>query len=144
MKSKRLDFRRRKAGFTLIEMILVIALIALLAGVAVGRVDKIFGNSEIKLTKLRVSSSFKTPLMTYRIDMGGFPTTEEGLKALLEKPATDRGNWKGPYIDGPEALLDGWQSPLQYRYPGTHNADSYDLYSYGPDKKESGDDITNW
>lgn len=143
MKSKRLDFRRRKAGFTLIEMILVIALIALLAGVAVSSVDNIFTNQELKLTQVRLKA-FKTPLTTYRIDMGGYPTTEEGIKALLEKPATDRGNWKGPYVDGQEALLDGWQSPLQYRYPGTHNPGGYDLYSFGPDKKESGDDITNW
>lgn len=133
-----------KRGFTLIEIMLVIGLMVLLFGLVVANVDKIFGDNQEQLVAFKVKESFKTPLTSYRIHMGSFPSTQQGLKALLSRPENDRGRWKGPYIENPEDLLDPWGNQLQYRYPGAQNTSSYDLFSLGPDGTESGDDITNW
>ncbi len=134
----------RKAGFTLLEMILVIALLMLLAGVAVNQLGGVLTGSNEKVAIMKVNESFKTPLFRYRLDMGNFPTSEEGLMALLQKPASDRGRWKGPYIENAEDMKDPWGNDLRYRFPGTKNVGGYDLYSLGPDAKESEDDIGNW
>jgi len=133
-----------KRGFTLIEIMLVIGLMVLLFGLVVANVDKIFGDNQEQLVAFKVKESFKTPLTSYRIHMGSFPSTQQGLKALLSRPENDRGRWKGPYIENPEDLVDPWGNQLQYRYPGAQNTSSYDLFSLGPDGTESGDDITNW
>lgn len=133
-----------KRGFTLIEIMLVIGLMVLLFGLVVANVDKIFGDNQEQLVAFKVKESFKTPLTSYRIHMGSFPSTQQGLKALLSRPENDRGRWKGPYIENAEDLVDPWGNQLQYRYPGAQNTSSYDLFSLGPDGTESGDDITNW
>lgn len=134
----------RKGGFTLLEVILVIALLMLLAGVAVVNLEKIFGGGEANIARMKVNDAFKTPLFKFRLDMGSFPTTEQGLKALVDKPSNDRGRWKGPYIENREDVKDPWGNDLKYRFPGTKNVGSYDLYSLGPDGQESEDDIGNW
>ena len=145
---KKIDSNRRqlsgKAGFTLMEMILVIALMMLLAGVAVVKLTGVLTDNEIKLTKIKVEQSFKTALFKYRMDTGSYPTTEQGLRALLQKPGNDRGKWHGPYIEGEDNLEDAWGRELKYRYPSSNNPGSYDLYSLGADGVESGDDIKNW
>jgi len=134
-----------RSGFTLIEIILVIGLLAILAGLVIGNVDKIFGNQQLEMAKFKVNESFKTPLTTFRVAMGRYPTTEEGLQALLTKPASDtRGRWKGPYVESASDLEDPWGQPMQYRFPGTKNPSKYDLYSFGPDMVQSDDDIGNW
>lgn len=143
MKQRR-DFRSKKAGFTLVEMLLVIGLIVLLAGLVVTNVGNIFGDQQAKLTHFKVNEAFKTPLFKYRMDTGSYPTTEQGLKALLQKPSNDRGRWRGPYLDKPENIVDDWGNELKYRFPSTNNPGSYDLYSLGPDGVESEDDIQNW
>jgi len=136
----------RRAAFTLLEIMIVIALIALLAGVAITKVDKIFGGGQEQIAELFVDTGIKTSLTGYRINMGSYPTTQQGLQALLTSPEGSGSRWKGPYIDtkGGALPIDPWANPYQYRYPGTHNPDSYDLYSYGPDGVESADDIGNW
>jgi len=124
---------------------LAIGLMALLATVVITNVDNILGTQQEGITRVKVNDSFKTPLTSYRVHMGSYPTTEEGLQALLTRPASDtRGRWQGAYIDSEEDLFDPWGMPLQYRYPGIKNPSKYDLYSFGPDKKESEDDIGNW
>lgn len=128
----------------MLEIILVIALLMLLAGVAVVKLDDVIDRSNENVAKLKVNDSFKTPLFKYKLDTGSFPTTEQGLASLLQKPANDRGRWKGPYIEKIEDIKDPWGNDLRYRYPGTKNVGSYDLYSLGPDMKESEDDIGNW
>src|SRR5689334_7531865 len=77
---------RRSAGFTLLEILVVLAIIGLLAGLAITNVDKIFGSSQVGIAKLAVSQTFKTSLTTYRIHMGGYPSTSEGLQALITAP----------------------------------------------------------
>lgn len=141
---RRDDFRNKKAGFTLVEMLLVIGLIVLLAGLVIVNVDNIFGDQQAKLTHFKVNEAFKTPLFKYRMDMGSYPSTDQGLKALLQKPSNDSGKWRGPYVDKAEDIVDPWGNELKYRYPSTNNPGSYDLYSLGPDGSESGDDIRNW
>ena len=136
----------RRAAFTLFEILIVIALIALLAGVAITNVGKIFGGSQEQIAQLFVNDAMKAPLTSYRIHVGSYPTTQEGIQALLTAPEGSGGRWKGPYIDtkGSKLPIDPWGSPYKYRYPGTRKPDSYDLFSYGPDRQESSDDIGNW
>jgi general secretion pathway protein G len=89
-------------------------------------------------------SQFEVALDTFQIDVGRFPTTAEGLRALVEKPASNSEGWLEPYLkrDIPE---DPWANEYLYRYPGQYNQDGYDLSSIGPDGKQGGDDdIVNW
>ncbi|EDY83693.1 general secretion pathway protein G [Verrucomicrobiia bacterium DG1235] len=141
---RRENFRGKKSGFTLIEMLLVLALLGMLVGFAVMKSDQIFGGNQVAITEMKVKESFSVPLFKYRADTGNYPTTQQGIKALLQKPGDDRGRWKGPYVNKPDDLIDFWGNELKYRFPGTKNVGSYDLYSLGPDGVESGDDIGNW
>lgn len=136
---------RRRAGFTLLEILVVLAIIGLLAGLAITNVDKIFGGAQIQTVQLFVRETVKTPLTAYRISMGDFPSTSDGLKALIERPATKSDRWNGPYFADGKMPLDPWGEPYQYAYPGTRNKSGYDLWSKGPDKQSgTGDDIGNW
>jgi general secretion pathway protein G len=113
----------------------------------VTNVGKILGGAQDSVAKTFVRESMKTPLTAYRISLGDYPSTEEGLQALVTAPENKADRWKGPYIDSPggKLPLDPWGEPYQYRYPGTHNKDGYDLWSKGPDKIDgTDDDIGNW
>lgn len=138
------SFRGKRSGFTLIEILLVLALLSMLVGFAVFKGDAIFGDNQVKVMSMKVKESFNVPLFKYRTDTGNYPTTDQGLKALLVKPGNDRGRWRGPYINGEQDLVDDWGNELRYRFPGVKNTGGYDLYSLGPDGKESADDIGNW
>ncbi|HEY1794013.1 MAG TPA: type II secretion system major pseudopilin GspG [Opitutaceae bacterium] len=143
----RLPKDSKRTGFTLIEILVVISIIALLAGLTIANMDKIFGKSQTDVANLMVNQTLKTPLMTYRFQMGGYPSTDEGLAALMAAPANKADRWRGPYlVEGTRLpLLDPWNEPYQYRCPGVHNKDSYDLWSKGPDKTDgTEDDIGNW
>lgn len=125
----------------------MLAIIGLLAGLAVSNSDKIFGSSQAAVAKIFVRDSLKTSLVRYRVDMGDFPSTAEGIQALLTAPASKAGRWQGPYADttGNRLPTDPWGEPYQYRFPGTKNPGSYDLFSKGPDKVEgTEDDLGNW
>lgn len=143
----RKSLRASRRAFTLLEILVVLAIIGLLVGLAVTKVGGIFGAKQEDIARLFVNSSVKTPLTAYRIDMGGYPSTAEGLQALVTAPQNRSDNWKGPYIETPGGKLpvDPWQEPYVYRYPGVKNKDSYDLFSKGADKTEgTPDDIGNW
>lgn len=133
-----------RAGLTLIEILIVLALISLLAGLVITNIDKIFGQNQETIARLFVSESLKVPLATYKIQMGSYPTTEEGLQALITAPANRADRWKGPYLESRTVPVDPWGNSYQYRYPGTKNPDKFDLWSWGPDTRESADDIGNW
>ncbi len=137
--------RRLRRGFTLLEIMIALAILGLLVGLAVNNVGNIFGNAQITTSKLFVSESITTPLTAYRIHMGDYPSTAEGLQALVTPPANRADQWHGPYIEDPKKIIDPWGEPYQYRYPGVHNKNGYDVFSKGPDKTEgTKDDIGNW
>jgi general secretion pathway protein G len=134
----------RATGFTMLEILVVLAIIGLLAGLAIVHVDTVHRQASVTATRLVVQQSLKTPLKTYQFNVGSPPTTAEGLRALLVNPGSNS-RWQGPYIESAMNLVDPWGEPYQYEYPGRHNKDSFDLWSKGPDKQSgTADDITNW
>jgi general secretion pathway protein G len=139
MRRKNNTSRRAAAGrgFTLIELLLVLVILAVLAAIVVPRFTGRTLDAQIKAARAAISN-FSTQLDIFEIDFNRYPTTEEGLAVLLNPP-----DGRPPYI-GKTNFLDPWGNPYVYRYPGQHNTDSYDLYSLGPDGRESDDDITNW
>ncbi|MES2695839.1 MAG: type II secretion system major pseudopilin GspG [Verrucomicrobiota bacterium] len=140
---KRTAGRQLRAGFTLLEVLVVLAIIGLLAGLAINNVGGIFTGAQVTAAKLFVNESMKTPLVTYRLHMGGYPSTSEGLQALVTAPASGASKWHGPYAT--KLDNDPWGEPYQYAFPGTRNKDSYDVWSKGPDKQNgTADDIGNW
>lgn len=142
-----LSSARRRRAFSLLEMIIVLAIIGLLLGVVITNTDKIFGQSQEAVARIFVRDSLKTPLIRYRIDLGDYPATNEGLAALMSAPANAGEKWRGPYMDntGGKVPLDPWGQSYEYRYPGVKNPGGYDLFSKGPDKTpETADDIGNW
>jgi len=145
--SRSLPRQRRQSAFTLLEIIIVIAILGLLVGLGVTNYDKIFGSARNDIAKTFVSSSMKMPLTSYRMDMGDYPNTAEGLQSLATAPQGRADRWRGPYIvlqDG-KLPLDPWGEPYQYRYPGQKNKDSYDIWSKGADRTDgTADDVGNW
>ena len=138
---------RRSRGFTLLEILVVLAIMGLLAGLVVTNTGTLFGQSQEAVAKIFVRDSLKTPLVRYRIDLGDYPSTNEGLAALIAPTPGNADRWKGPYMDvtGGKIPLDPWGQPYEYRYPGVKNPGSYDLYSKGVDKTaDTADDIGNW
>ncbi len=132
------------SAFTLLEIIVVIGILSILATLVISNLGKSLENSRISVTKLFVGESMKTALTTYKIQMGDYPSTEEGLAALATAPASKADRWQGPYIEG-KLPQDPWGHPYQYRNPGTKNKGSFDLWSMGPDGVDgTEDDIGNW
>lgn len=132
-----------RRGFTLIELMLVLVILATLAAVVL---PKFTGRSQqAKITAAQTQiSQIEVALDAFEIDVGRYPSTAEGLRALMVKPTTDADGWQQPYLRR-AVPPDPWGEEYQYRYPGTYNQDGYDLYSTGPDRKlGGGDDIANW
>lgn len=132
-------------AFTLLEIMIALAILGLLVGLAVSNLEGVFGGAQSSTAKLFVSESIKLPLTSYRIHMGDYPSTAEGLQALVTPPANRASQWHGPYLDGGKLPVDPWGQPYVYRYPGSKNKTSYDIFSKGVDQAEgTKDDIGNW
>lgn len=130
-------------GFTLLELLVVMVIIGLLAGIVAPQYFNQLGKSNAKVAKAQIES-FGQALDQYRLDLGQYPSTEQGLAALRQAPP-NAARWQGPYLKR-EIPNDPWQRPYQYRAPGTHG--DYDLLSLGSDGQPGGDgeaaDVTSW
>jgi general secretion pathway protein G len=112
--------------------------------VAVADYVHIFDDGQKQVARIFVSDDADTVLTTYRVDTGSFPSTEQGLAALVAAPE-NVAHWNGPYLKSAATPLDPWQHAYHYAYPGTHNPKGYDIWSIGPDGVNgTADDIGNW
>ncbi|BDU51700.1 type II secretion system major pseudopilin GspG [Haliovirga abyssi] len=140
--------KKKENGFTLIEIIIVVVIIGFLAATIgpnlfnrVSQAEKVTTKNQIKIIQMALDN--------YWLDNKNYPTTEQGLRALTEKPITYpiAGNWNGPYLEKKEIPKDAWGNKFEYRSPGYNNPEKYDIWSNGEDGIEGGkdsDDITNW
>ena len=134
---------KRASGFTLLELLVVMVIIGMLAGFVAPKFFAQIGKSEIKTARAQIDGLEKA-LDQYRLDLGHYPTTEQGLAALTERPAGDA-KWTGPYLKK-AVPLDPWQHAYVYKCPGEHG--EYDLLSYAKDGQPGGtgeaEDIVSW
>ncbi len=133
-----------KAAFTLIELMLVVIIIGALVAMVVPRLAGRSEEARRGVAEADIKSNLALALRLYEVDNGRYPSSEQGLAALLQKPTAPPApkNWKGPYLE--QEPLDPWRRPYVYRYPGSHPPRDYDLSSLGPDGVDGNDDITNW
>jgi general secretion pathway protein G len=134
----------RSAGFTLLELLVVLVILGLLAAIAAPRVMNYLGGAKTDAAQIQIQN-LSTTLDLYRLDVGRYPSEDEGLEALL-RPPSDAAGWNGPYVRQEEMLTDPWGRRYAYRYPGEHL--DFDLYTLGADNAEGGEgenqDVTNW
>lgn len=135
--------RKKEGGFTFFEILVVITIIGLLAALVGPRLWGKISGAKQSAAKAQIEL-FGTALDAFRLDIGRYPTTEEGLKALREKPSA-ADNWQGPYLPK-EIPLDPWKKSYVYRSPGEHG--DYDIISYGAGGVEGGEgeseDVVSW
>ena len=138
------DEDRRQGGFTLIELLVVLVILGMLAAFAAPQVLSYLSQAKTDAAKAQVQN-IASILDLYRLNVGSYPSEEDGLNALLEPPP-DAPRWNGPYVKRRDALIDPWGQMYIYRFPGEFG--DYDLYSLGADQAEGGEgedqDITSW
>ncbi len=136
--------RRRNRGFTLIELLVVLTILGLLAGLVGPRVMKSLDDGKVKTAKLQIHE-FSAALDLYKLEVGNYPSNDQGLQALVQNTANIRG-WNGPYLKKSQVPLDPWNNPFQYRFPGQNGP--FDIVSYGADGTPGGEgdktDINSW
>jgi general secretion pathway protein G len=135
---------RRDAGFTLLELLVVLAIMALLAAIVAPQVLRYLGSSRTQTARVQIQNVVGA-LELYRLDVGHYPTEADGLKSLMVAPQTAPG-WNGPYLQRETALIDPWGNPYHYVVPGKHG--EVDVYSLGSDNVTGGDreaqDVGSW
>ncbi len=135
--------RLRQKGFSLIELIVVLVILGLLAGVVGPRLWNRVGQSKVQVASLQIEQ-LGNALDMFRLDVGRYPSTGQGLQALVEEQGIE--NWSGPYLDKISVPKDSWGRDYQYRAPGEYGG--YDLWSLGADGMEGGEgedvDIHSW
>jgi general secretion pathway protein G len=133
-----------QAGYSLLELLVVLAILALIIGIAAPRVMGYFEASKGKAAKIQIQN-IVTTLDLYKMDNNTYPSETQGLKALVEKPEGAT-NWNGPYLTRADGIIDPWSRPYLYKVPGVHGA--VDVSSLGADGKDGGTDedrdITSW
>jgi len=134
----------RSRGFTLIELLVVLVILGLLASLVGPRVIKHLGESKTKTAALQIEE-LAAAMDIYRLEIGSYPTSDQGLAALVEKPVGVN-EWNGPYLRKKTIRKDPWGNDYHYRSPGENGA--FDLYSLGADNSEGGDgenrDVLSW
>ena len=136
--------KKGQAGFTLIELLVVLMILGLLAGLVGPRVLKQLGGAKTDTAELQIAE-LSSGLDLFYLEVGRYPTTEEGLQALVEAPPAATG-WNGPYLKKNDLPPDPWGRDYRYRYPGEYG--EFDLYSLGRDNADGGDgedaDVVSW
>lgn len=134
-----------ETGYTLSEMLVVLAILALLMAIVTPQVIGYLDRAKVRAARVQVQS-LATTLDLFYFDEGRYPTTEEGLEALVRAPEGAT-NWAGPYVRGDEQITDPWGRTYRYENPSAHGG-AFDLYTLGGDDREGGNgsnqDITNW
>jgi general secretion pathway protein G len=138
-------FRRsNRCGYTILELLVVMGILAMLAGLAVPQAIRYFSRAKSETAQLQVTNLVSAVEMYY-LDMGKYPPQDMGLKALVEAPGGEA-KWAGPYIKKADALMDPWGKTYTYRFPGQHGA--FDIFSLGRDGQQGGTgedkDLTSW
>jgi len=135
--------KKKQVGFTLIELLVVLTILAMLAALVVPRVFRNLDKAKVNTTKAQIAA-LESAIGTYRLEVGSFPTTDQGLQALRVRPA-GVDNWDGPYLPK-DVPMDAWGHPYIYRCPSEHG--DYEIISYGADGREGGEgidqDIVSW
>lgn len=133
----------RQSGFTLMELLVVLAILGLLMSLVGPRVLNQLGGAKTKTAGIQIKD-LEQSLEMYKLDVGRFPTTDQGLQALNKKPSGATG-WNGPYLKS-DVPLDPWKQEYHYKYPGEHG--ELDIYSYGQNGSPGGEgedtDVGNW
>jgi general secretion pathway protein G len=136
--------RHGEAGFTLVELLVVMVILVLLASLVAPRVIGYLGSSRTKTAKVQIES-LSTSLELFKLDTGRYPDEREGLAALVARP-TNADSWNGPYLKKDRVPPDPWGRPYHYRFPGQRGA--FDIYSLGADNREGGEgedqDVASW
>jgi len=144
MQHKQLTRTNNQHGFTLIELLVVLVILGLLAGLVGPQVLRYTGSAKSDTAKLQIEE-LGAGLDLYHLEIGRYPTTDEGLKALVEQP-TGLNKWNGPYLKKKNIPTDPWGNDYHYKYPGEQGV--YDLYSLGNDNMDGGEgndaDIVSW
>jgi general secretion pathway protein G len=137
---------KKRNGFTLIEIMLVVIILGVLVAMVVPNLAGRGEQARRAAAAADIESNLATALDLYEFDNGRYPTTEQGLTALLTKPTTspEPTNWSGPYLKKKRIPKDPWGKEYIYACPGVKNPEGYDLSSHGKDGVESTDDVINW
>lgn len=128
--------RTQQHGFSLIELMIVLVILGLIMGVVGPQMMKYLGSGKSKTAKIQIEN-ISSALDMYRLEVGHYPSSSEGLKALVNKPSSARG-WNGPYLKKGNVPVDPWQNEYQYKRPGS-NGQPYDLISLGADGAAGGE-----
>ena len=128
--------RSHERGFTLLEILVVLAILGLLVGLVAPAVMRQFGSAKEKIARQSIER-LATVLDMYKLDVGNYPTTEQGLQSLITRPQGGT-RWSGPYLKGDKLPDDPWGRPFAYRNPSQRPGHDFDLYSLGPDGNAAG------
>jgi general secretion pathway protein G len=133
----------RQRGFTLVELLLVLTILAILAGIVIPRIA-VRGEQARETAAKADIANFSTALSMFELDNGYYPKGTDGLQSLMIKPRDAQNTWKGPYLQKNKIPLDPWGRTYVYEIPGKHNPSSYDVYSNGKDGAGGNNAIGNW
>ena len=139
------SLKQTRGAFTLIEIMVVVVILGILAATIIPQFIGTTHDAKVSAAKSHIAE-LESALERFNVHMDRYPTTDEGLKVLVEPPANDDKKWRGPYVK--QLRPDPWASPYEYRAPGIHHRSSFDLWSRGADKVDGGEgegaDIGNW